>query len=165
MYKICYFLSINNDWLNPFKCSETIGNYEGRGYRWYMTLLGWTTDYRGWPTDYGRWTRYVGRWPKFVSFKSTRTDWIHLNVLKWFWIIKGRWLISLIGWRVTYRLQRMTYRLWKMTYRLWKMTLRPINFYCSHHFRTLKWIQTGLVSLNINFLVIFRHASVIFRSL
>ena len=28
---ICYFLSINKDqdWLNLFKCSETIGNYEG----------------------------------------------------------------------------------------------------------------------------------------
>ena len=39
-----YFLSINKDWLNPFKCSETIRNYEGR---LYMTLLGWTTDYRG----------------------------------------------------------------------------------------------------------------------
>ena len=25
-----YFLSINKDWLNPFKCSETIWNYEGR---------------------------------------------------------------------------------------------------------------------------------------
>ena len=40
----CYFLSINKDWLNPFKCSETIENYEGRWYRWYMTLAGWTTD-------------------------------------------------------------------------------------------------------------------------
>ena len=29
----CYFLSINKDWLNPFKCSETIGNYEGWWYR------------------------------------------------------------------------------------------------------------------------------------
>ena len=28
---ICHFLSINKDqdWLNLFKCSETIGNYEG----------------------------------------------------------------------------------------------------------------------------------------
>ena len=25
-----YFLSINKDWLNPFKCTETIGNYEGK---------------------------------------------------------------------------------------------------------------------------------------
>ena len=25
-----YFLSINKDCLNPLKCSETIGNYEGR---------------------------------------------------------------------------------------------------------------------------------------
>ena len=78
MDKICYFLSINNDWLNPFKCSETIGNYEGR---WYMTLVCWTTDYRGWPTDYGGWPRYVGN-------KKTI---IIINVLKWFWIIKGRW--------------------------------------------------------------------------
>ena len=92
MAKICYFLSIIKDWLKPFKCSETIGKFEGRWYRWYMTLVGWTTDYRGWPTDYGRWPRYVGRWPKFVvSFKLTRTVWIHLNVLKWFWIIMGRW--------------------------------------------------------------------------
>ena len=83
MAKICYFLSINKDWLNPFKCSETIGNYEGRWYRWYMTL-GWTTDYRGWPTDYGRWMTYVVRWPKLVvSFNLIRTVWIHLNVLKW----------------------------------------------------------------------------------
>ena len=44
-----------NYWLNPFKCSETIGYYEGR---WYMMLVGWTTDYRGWPTDYRRWPRY-----------------------------------------------------------------------------------------------------------
>ena len=55
MTKICYFLSVNNYWLNLFKCSETIGYYEGR---WYMTLEGWTTDYRGWPTDYRSWPRY-----------------------------------------------------------------------------------------------------------
>ena len=73
----CYFLSINKDWLNPFKCSETIGNYEGKRY---MTLVSWTTDYRGWPTDYGRWPRYVGN-------KKTI---IIINVLKWFWIKKGR---------------------------------------------------------------------------
>ena len=63
MTKKKYFLSINKDWLNPLKCSETIGNYEGRWYRWYMMLVGWTTYYRGWPTDYGRWPTDYGRWP------------------------------------------------------------------------------------------------------
>ena len=69
--------------------------------------------------------------------------------------------MRLIGRRVTYRLQRMTYR-------LRKMTLRPINLYCSHHFRTLKWIQTGLVSLNIIFWsssVMPRSSSVVCRPL
>ena len=64
MDKICYFLSINKDWLNPFKCSETIGNYEER---WYMLLVGSNTDYRGWHTDYRRWPTYVGRWQKNPS--------------------------------------------------------------------------------------------------
>ena len=41
MAKICYFLSINKAWLNPFKYSETIGNYEGI---WYITLVGWTIE-------------------------------------------------------------------------------------------------------------------------
>ena len=84
MAKLCYFLSINKDWLNPFKCSETIGIYEGE---WYMMLVCWTTDYRGWPTDYGSTEDdldILEDAPKFVvSFKLTRIVWIHLNILKW----------------------------------------------------------------------------------
>ena len=57
-YETCYFLSINKDWLNPFKCSETIGNYEGKRY---MTLVSRTTDYRWWP-------RYIGRCTKVSCF-------------------------------------------------------------------------------------------------
>ena len=30
MTKICYFLSINQGRLNPFKCSEMIGYYKGK---------------------------------------------------------------------------------------------------------------------------------------
>ena len=87
MAKICYFLSINKDWLNPFKCSETMGIYEGK---WYMMLVCWTTDYRGWPTDYGRWPTDGRRWPSiyhpfivhhFRTFKLIQTGLVSLKIL------------------------------------------------------------------------------------
>ena len=161
MAKICYFLSIKKDWLNPFKCSETIGNYVGRWYRWYMMLLGWTTDYRGWPTDYGRCWKMLEDDKKICLLQINNNS---LNPFKCFEMIlnyKGK-MIDEVN-RTEGDLQTKEddlhcptdYGRWPTDYGRWpSVQLTFINL----HFRTLKWIQTGLVSLNIIFLVIFRHA-------
>ena len=104
MAKICCFLQINKDSLNPFKCSEMILNYKGK-------MIDEVNRTEG-------------------DLQTTEDD-----------------------------LQTMEDDLQTTE------DDRPINLYCSHHFRTLKWIQTGLVSLKMKILVIFRHALVIFRSL
>ena len=109
----CYFLSINKDWLNPFKCSETIGNYEGKRY---MTLVSWTTDYRWWPTDYGRWPRYIGRCSKISCFLQINKN--SLNPFKYpemilnYKLEDDRWGQLDGGWTTDYRRWPTDYGRW-----------------------------------------------------